>query len=95
MRQNLALSALILLSLVPLAGAGVLGLATAVAIHELAEVIVIANGVRAARRGAFAHREASPPVVTTRREAAESPPASPDASPPPPPTAQPTLSDPA
>ncbi|HWV87339.1 MAG TPA: cation-translocating P-type ATPase [Capillimicrobium sp.] len=62
MRQNLALSALILLSLVPLAGAGVLGLATVVAIHELAEVIVIANGVRAARRGAFAHRSSSAPA---------------------------------
>jgi len=64
MRQNLALSALILLSLVPLAAAGALGLATVVAIHELAEVVVIANGVRAARRGAFVHR--TPPPVAVR-----------------------------
>ena len=34
MRQNLALSALILLTLVPLAALGILGLATVVAAHE-------------------------------------------------------------
>jgi cation-transporting ATPase G len=56
MRQNLALSAAILLALVPLAAFGVLGLAVVVAVHELAELLVIANGVRAARRTAFAHR---------------------------------------
>jgi cation-transporting P-type ATPase G len=49
MRQNLALSGLILVVLVPLAGAGALGLATVVAVHEVAEVLVIANGVRASR----------------------------------------------
>ena len=50
MRQNLVLSAAILVTLVPLAGAGVLGLAAVVATHELAEVVVILNGVRAGRR---------------------------------------------
>lgn len=50
MRQNLALSAAILLVLVPLAATGVLGLAAVVATHELAEVAVVANGVRAGRR---------------------------------------------
>ena len=50
MRQNLALSGLILIVLIPLAATGVLGLATVVATHELAEVVVIANGVRAGRR---------------------------------------------
>ena len=50
MRQNLALSAAILITLVPLAAAGVLGLATVVATHELAELVVILNGVRAGRR---------------------------------------------
>jgi cation-transporting ATPase G len=50
MRQNLALSSLILLTLIPLATFGVLGLATVVAVHELAEIVVIANGVRAGRR---------------------------------------------
>lgn len=52
MRQNLALSAAILLILVPLAATGVLGLAAVVLTHELAEVVVIANGVRAGRRRA-------------------------------------------
>ena len=57
MKQNLALSALILLSLVPLAGTGVMGLAAVVAVHELAELLVIGNGVRAARRSAFRDRD--------------------------------------
>ena len=51
MRQNLVLSGLIIGVLIPLAAFGVLGLATVVATHELAEVVVIANGVRAGRRG--------------------------------------------
>ncbi len=54
MTQNLALSGAILVSLVPLAGVGAVGLAAVVALHELAEVVVIANGVRAGRRRAFA-----------------------------------------
>lgn len=49
MYQNLVLSAAILIVLVPLAAFGVLGLAAVVAAHEVAEVVVIANGVRAAR----------------------------------------------
>ncbi len=48
-RQNLALSGAILVALVPLAATGALGLAAVVAAHELAEVLVIANGVRAGR----------------------------------------------
>ncbi|MFI6293867.1 heavy metal translocating P-type ATPase [Nonomuraea sp. NPDC050790] len=48
--QNLLLSGGILVALVPLAAAGVLGLATVVAAHELAEVLVIGNGIRAGRR---------------------------------------------
>jgi cation-transporting ATPase G len=54
MRQNLLLSGAILVALIPLAATGVLGLAAVVAVHELAEVVVIANGVRAGRRTAFA-----------------------------------------
>ena len=66
MRQNLLLSGGILVTLVPLAAGGVLGLAAVVAIHELAEVVVIANGVRAGRRMAFRDHapliaEAAPP----------------------------------
>ncbi len=53
MRQNLLLSGGILLTLIPLAATGVLGLAAVVAVHELAEVVVIANGIRAGRRTAF------------------------------------------
>ncbi|MQA08972.1 MAG: cadmium-translocating P-type ATPase [Pseudonocardiaceae bacterium] len=49
MLQNIGLSAAIVLTLVPLAAFGALGLATVVFIHELAEVLVIANGVRAGR----------------------------------------------
>jgi len=50
MLQSLLLSLLILAVLVPLAGAGVLGLAVVVLVHELAEIVVIGNGIRAARR---------------------------------------------
>jgi cation-transporting ATPase G len=53
MRQNLLLSGGILVTLIPLAATGVLGLAAVVAVHELAEVVVIANGIRAGRRTAF------------------------------------------
>ncbi|MDA8203022.1 MAG: cation-translocating P-type ATPase [Chloroflexi bacterium] len=49
MHQNLFLSGMILVVLVPLAAFGVLGLAAVVAIHEVAEVVVIANGLRAGR----------------------------------------------
>ncbi len=64
MRQNLALSGGLLIALVPLAAAGVLGLAAVVAIHEVAEILVIANGVRAGRRDKSSmNREASTPVV--------------------------------
>ncbi|MHA6798374.1 heavy metal translocating P-type ATPase [Bounagaea algeriensis] len=49
MLQNIGLSAAIVVLLVPLATIGALGLATVVLIHELAEVLVIANGVRAGR----------------------------------------------
>jgi cation-transporting ATPase G len=54
MRQNLALSGAILVVLIPLGAFGTLGLAAVVAAHELAEVVVIANGVRAGRRGRLA-----------------------------------------
>jgi cation-transporting P-type ATPase G len=50
MRQNLLLSGAIIALLMPLAAFGALGLAAVVAIHEVAEVAVIANGLRAGRR---------------------------------------------
>jgi cation-transporting ATPase G len=80
MRQNLLLSGGILLTLIPLAATGVLGLAAVVAVHELAEVVVIANGVRAGRRGAFRdhapldHDEQRREPRTAAPEAAKPPP---------------------
>lgn len=52
MAGNIALSLGIIVVLFPLALFGVRGLAGVVLVHELAEVIVILNGVRTARRGA-------------------------------------------
>lgn len=49
MLQNVGLSLLIVVALLPLAFFGVLGLATVVAVHEVAEVLVISNGIRAGR----------------------------------------------
>ncbi|BBY52726.1 putative cation-transporting ATPase G [Mycolicibacterium arabiense] len=49
MLQNVGLSLGLIIALVPLALFGVLGLAAVVLIHELAEIVVIANGVRAGR----------------------------------------------
>ncbi|MFZ2480141.1 MAG: cation-translocating P-type ATPase [Propioniciclava sp.] len=49
MNQNIVLSLAIITVLLPLAITGVLGLATVVLVHEVAEVVVIANGLRAAR----------------------------------------------
>jgi cation-transporting ATPase G len=49
MVQNVGLSLAIITVLIPLAALGVLGLATVVFIHELAEVLVILNAIRAAR----------------------------------------------
>lgn len=49
MLQNVGLSLALITVLIPLALFGVLGLAAVVLVHELAEVVVIANGVRAGR----------------------------------------------
>ena len=49
MVQNIGLSLLIIISLLPLALFGIVGLAAVVAIHEVAEVLVILNGLRIAR----------------------------------------------
>ncbi|XVV15480.1 heavy metal translocating P-type ATPase [Actinoplanes sp. CA-131856] len=50
MTGNIGLALAIIVVLFPLALFGVLGLAQVVLVHELAEVVVILNGVRAARR---------------------------------------------
>jgi len=52
MTANIAVALAIIIVLFPLALFGVLGLAGVVLVHEIAEVIVILNGVRAARRPA-------------------------------------------
>ncbi|MEV6324965.1 cation-translocating P-type ATPase [Nocardia sp. NPDC051787] len=49
MIQNITLAMIIIGVLIPLAAAGMLGLATVVLIHEAAEVLVILNAIRAAR----------------------------------------------
>ncbi|MEU4808105.1 cation-translocating P-type ATPase [Nocardia fluminea] len=49
MLQNVGLSLGLITILIPLALFGVLGLAAVVLVHELAEIVVIANGVRAGR----------------------------------------------
>lgn len=49
MLQNVGLSLLLIAVLIPLALFGVLGLAAVVLVHELAEIVVIANGIRAGR----------------------------------------------
>ena len=61
MIQNLVLSGLIIAVLIPVAAFGWLGLGAVVATHEIAEIAVIANGLRARRsihrRGASTHIE--------------------------------------
>ena len=49
MLQNVGLSLGLITILIPLAGFGVLGLAAVVLVHEVAEIFVIGNGVRAGR----------------------------------------------
>ena len=49
MLQNVGLSLGLITILIPLAAFGVLGLAAVVFVHEIAEIVVIANGVRAGR----------------------------------------------
>ncbi len=53
MLQNIGLSLAIITVLMPLALFGTLGLAAVVLVHEVAEIVVIANGVRAGRAQAL------------------------------------------
>ncbi|MCL3862992.1 cation-translocating P-type ATPase [Actinotalea sp. K2] len=64
MLQSVGLSLAIIVALMPLALLGVLGLAAVVLIHEIAEVFVIANGVRAGRLSPLAQRPANAPATT-------------------------------
>lgn len=64
MNQNIILSLLIIIALLPLSLFGVLGLAVVVLVHEIAEVIVILNGLRAARAKRPAVAAATPSPAT-------------------------------
>ena len=64
MTVNIGLALAIIVGLFPLALFGVLGLAGVVLVHEAAEVVVILNGIRAARRAPSA--VAAPAPARTR-----------------------------
>jgi cation-transporting ATPase G len=64
MTQNLVLSGLIIAVLIPVAALGVLGLGVVVAVHEGAEVLVIANGLRARRTRSLTIETPPTPVAT-------------------------------
>ena len=66
MLQNVGLSLGLIIALMPLALFGVLGLAAVVLVHELAEIVVIANGVRAGRSTPLAAAPADPAASPTR-----------------------------
>ena len=70
MLQNVGLSLAIVIGLMPLALFGVLGLAAIVLVHELAEVVVIANGVRAGRANPLAPARSGGQTTLTRTAAA-------------------------
>ncbi|WP_024795020.1 heavy metal translocating P-type ATPase [Tomitella biformata] len=63
MIQNVGLSLAIITVLMPLALFGVLGLAAVVLVHEVAEIFVIANGVRAGRGSKLAAAPVELPVL--------------------------------
>ena len=65
MTGNILLALAIIVVLFPLALFGVLGLAGVVLVHEVAEVVVIGNGLRAARLRGLRREEAPPDVATT------------------------------
>ncbi|RGE21596.1 cation-translocating P-type ATPase [Leucobacter sp. wl10] len=67
MTWNIGLALAIIVVLLPLSLLGVIGLAGVVLVHEIAEVLVILNGVRATRRPAAARAFAGP-VGEPRRE---------------------------
>lgn len=71
--QNIVLSLALIIVLLPLAITGVLGLAAVVLVHEIAEVFVILNGLRAARTPSAEHAftsaesEARPHITAPHR----------------------------
>jgi cation-transporting ATPase G len=71
MLQNVGLSLAIITVLMPLALLGALGLAAVVLVHEVAEVFVIANGVRAGRTRPLAAAPSGTPQIDASSLAAE------------------------
>ncbi len=69
MLQNVGLSLAIITVLMPLALFGVLGLAAVVLVHEVAEVFVIANGVRAGRTRPLATTADTPSKASAKATA--------------------------
>ncbi|MBP2371442.1 heavy metal translocating P-type ATPase [Pseudonocardia parietis] len=67
MWQSVALSLAIIIGLMPLALFGILGLATVVLVHEVAEVVVIGNGIRAGRTRRLALVPATPTTAASSR----------------------------
>ena len=65
MLQNIGMSLVLIAVLIPLALFGVLGLAAVVLIHELFEILVIGNGVRAGRIKAMRTSTSQPASVST------------------------------
>jgi cation-transporting ATPase G len=63
MLQNVGLSLGLVAILIPLAALGVLGLAAVVLVHEVAEIFVIGNGVRAGRARPLPPAPAATPTV--------------------------------
>ncbi len=73
MLQNVGLSLGLIIALMPLALFGVLGLAAVVLVHELAEIVVIANGVRAGRTTPLAAATGERPANRPRTAAVGAP----------------------
>ena len=71
MWQSVALSLAIIIGLMPLALFGILGLAAVVLVHEVAEVVVIGNGIRAGRTRRLALVPASPATAISSRNRVE------------------------
>lgn len=69
--QNIALSLVIIAVLPPLALSGAIGLATVVLVHELAEVLIILNGLRAARSRFTTGQAPRTPPATDRQQAGD------------------------
>lgn len=69
MLQNVALSLGLIALLIPLAAFGVLGLAAVVLVHEVAEIFVIGNGVRAGRTRPLPPPPAATPAASVPAEA--------------------------